>query len=138
MEPVGPMGEQRSRWHGFLDWTTDHTLIIAVLFDFIIIVATLIGFQHYNDANIQRAKNQAIQEANDRAADVTAATTETCKRAVIAVTEQGKADDLKLIQAIEQRFVEAGKPTPAIYLNLELLITNRQPPTAACEPKESP
>lgn len=138
MEPVGPMREQRSRWHRFLDWTTNHTLLVAILFDFVIIVATLAGFQHYNDANIARAKVQAIHEAKERSDALAASQLDVCRRAVAAVTDQLNADLLKVVKGVEDRFTEQGRPVPSVYLQLELLINNRQPPLAACEPKENP
>jgi len=126
------------RWRRILDWTTRNTLLVAILFDFIIIVSFTLFLQRYNDSNIERAKDQAVQEAKERAEQIAASNLDVCKRAVVAVTSQSKADDLKLVEAIKDRYAETGRPVPALYVALEAIITNRQPPTAACEPKENP
>jgi ABC-type Na+ efflux pump permease subunit len=81
-----------------------------------------------------RRSAQAVQLAADLATQSVA----TCKAAVSAVTQQSKLDDLKILDTIKQRFAESGRPVPPIYLALEAEVSNRQPPLAACEPKENP
>jgi len=87
---------------------------------------------------VQRQNKSTAHEAKERAILVATAAKATCKAAVQAVTDQGKADDLKILDVIKQRFEEAGRPVPPLYLALEAEVRARQAPLAACEPKESP
>lgn len=128
----------RAWGHRFVTWGNDNPFFMAIIFDLLIVAAGLWAFQIQNDNSIERVRIQAAAEAEARAAAVAASSKEVCIRAITAVTNQGKADDLTLIKGIKDRFTESGRPVPAVYLNLELLITNRQPPVAACEPKENP
>jgi hypothetical protein len=82
--------------------------------------------------------NEAKARADQVAAAAAVARTEVCKSAVTAVTGQLNNDLLKVIETIEGRIVEQGRPVPPIYIQLEDLIRNRQPPLEACEPKENP
>lgn len=128
--------------HRLVVWGNNNPFLMSLILALLIVVAGLVAFQIQNDRNIQRGRDQAVQEAKDRASAIAealaASNLEVCKRAVTAVTNQSKADDLKLITAIKGRYAESGRPVPALYINLELIITNRQPPLASCEPKENP
>jgi hypothetical protein len=104
----------------------------------LIVVAGLVAFRAESDRDVSRAKAQAIHEAEVIAEAVAKSNLEVCIRAVTAVTEQLNADMLKTVKTVEDRFVETGRPVPPIYLQLEAQLTNRQPPTAACTPKENP
>ena len=87
---------------------------------------------------IRSENKQTAKEAKERAELVATSAEATCKAAVQAVTDQGKTDDLKILDVIKSRFEETGRPVPALYLALELEVKNRQAPLAACIPKESP
>jgi len=109
-------------------WMVIWGLVVFVL---VVLAATVTYF-------VQRQNDQTAKEAKARAILVATSAQETCKAAVQAVTEQGKTDDLKILNVIKERFQEAGRPVPAIYLALELEVRNREAPLAACIPKESP
>jgi hypothetical protein len=124
-----------------IHWGEDHAFIVTMVLFSIIIIAGISAVSVQTDRDVREAKTRAaalVQEAKNRAVALAEANTETCKRAVIAVTNQGKADDLKILETIKERFAENGRPVPAIYLALEAEVSNRQPPVAACEPKENP
>lgn len=128
--------------HRFVVWGNKNPFLMAIIFDLAIIAAGLTAFQIQNDRDLERAKVTAVSEAKHRAEEIAKAVAESnldvCRRAVTAVSNGTNADLLKIVKTVEDRFVEQGRPIPEIYLQLELQLTNREPPVAACQPKESP
>lgn len=131
--------------HKFFHWCEDHAFVVTlIMFGFLLVIG--VGVQSWqSNKHTSEVRAEAVaraaaveSEAKARAEALAASNLDVCRRAVTAVTNQSKADDLQLIEGIKQRFIESGRPVPALYLNLEILITNRQPPLAACEPKGSP
>ena len=128
----------RSVGHRFVVWGNRNPFTMAIIFDLIIVVAFAWALQVQNHHHIDQAKAEVAAEAKARDLRIAAANKEVCVHAVTAVTDQLNADLLKVVKGVEARYTESGRAVPAVYLQLELLITNRQPPLAACEPKESP
>jgi hypothetical protein len=112
--------------------------LTSLIMSLAVATAGIIALQYANADNVHRAKVQAIANAKTRADDLAAANLDVCKRAVTAVTTQLNSDLLKIIKTIEDRIIEQGRAVPAIYLQLEDLISNRKPPVATCTPKENP
>jgi hypothetical protein len=109
-------------------WMVIWALVVFVL---VIMAGTL-------TVMVQRTNASTAREARARAILVATSARKTCEAAVVAVTEQGKTDDLKILDVIKHRFEEAGRPVPPIYIALEAEVRTRQAPTASCIPKENP
>jgi len=127
----------RTRWRQFEEWGNTHVLVISLIFVCIVSIGGFVSFQIYNHNAVVRAKAQAVHEAKERSDQVAASSLDVCKRVVTVVTDQLNADLLKVVKTVEDRFTEQGRPVPGIYLHLEAVLTNRQPPVGACEPKEN-
>jgi hypothetical protein len=112
--------------------------LTSLLMSLVVATGGIIALQHANADNVHRAKVQAIADAKTRADELAASNLDVCKRAVTAVTRQLNTDLLQVIKTIEDRIVDQGRAVPPIYIQLENLISNRQPPVAACIPKENP
>lgn len=106
-----------------IHWVNRNPGVTSIIMAALIMVAGLIAFQKQNDA-----------DARHRARDLAAANREVCEHAVIAVTNQINSNLLKITSS----FTVEGKPKPTWAYQLEFIIQNEQPPTAACIPKENP
>jgi C4-dicarboxylate-specific signal transduction histidine kinase len=131
--------------HRFFKWCEDHAFVVTlILFGFLLV--TGIGYtslqanQHTSQVRAEaKTRAKAVEsEAKARAEALAAANLDVCRRAVTSVTNQLNSDLLQIIKTIEDRLIEQGRPVPGVYLQLEDLISNRQPPLAACEPKGNP
>lgn len=122
----------------FVVWGNKNPFTMAVIFDLLIVLGFAWALQKQNTETVARAKEQVVAETKARDERIAAANLDVCKRAVAAVTDQLNADLLQVMKTVEGRFADQGKPIPGVYLQLELVLTNRQPPLAVCEPKENP
>lgn len=131
--------------HRFFHWCEDHAFVVTLgMFGFLLVIG--IGTQswqsnkHTSEVRAEATERaKAVEsEAKARAEALAASNLDVCKRAVTAVTNQLNSDLLKIIKTIEDRIIEQGRAIPPIYIQLEDLIRNRQPPVAACEPKGNP
>jgi hypothetical protein len=112
--------------------------LTSLLMSLSLLIAGIVWVGNYNEDQANSRAREVAAEAEARAKEVQASSVATCKAAVVAVTEDFRDEMLKLLDIIKDRFTETGRPVPAIYLALEAEVSNRQPPVAACEPKENP
>jgi hypothetical protein len=98
------------------------------------LIVVVWAFSHQNATEISRAKAHAVEIAKLLADENAKSQLDVCQRAVTAVTNQLNDDLLKITTSFEAE----GRSKPAWAVQLEFIITNRAPPTAACIPKENP
>jgi hypothetical protein len=115
-----------------------HPFLTSVIFTTIIFIVGSTAYRVQSKHTIDRVAAEATERRTELAAKLAESQKDVCERAIIAVTSQLNADLLKVIKTIEDRIVEQGRAVPPIYIQLENVISNRQPPLEACVPKENP
>ena len=114
----------------FTDWAArPGGLIIFGLIAFVCVVmaGSFTIYVNHESATTRR-------EARERSA----VAIETCQRVVAISTAQSQTDDLATIRALEDALTGVSARVSAALLAAENKILQRQAPTDACVPKESP